>query len=125
MLFVGEKKSPTALRRGWSWEDGRLAAKQLFDALTACGVDPSTCNFANWFNTRDRSRIRGYTGPVFAMGKSVQVAMTKAGVEFTPLVHPAARGKIRQKQRYIAHVRDALRRSGHGSELEKAARTTG
>ena len=108
MLFVGEKKSPTALRRGWSWEDGHLAAKQLFDALSACGVDPKTCKFANWFNTRTQAYIRQYPGPVFGMGTLVQRALTKAGVEHVPIVHPAARGRIRKKERYNQHIKEAV-----------------
>jgi len=40
MLFVGEKRSDTAKRMGVTWEDGRLATKQLFDALRDNGVDP-------------------------------------------------------------------------------------
>lgn len=27
MLFVGERRSETAVRQGWTWTDGRLAAK--------------------------------------------------------------------------------------------------
>ena len=108
MMFVGERKSPTALKRGWSWEDGRLAAKQLFDALRACGVNPVDCHFVNWFNTRSQRNVREYTGPIFAMGKKVQDAMRKAGVQYIPIVHPAARGRIRKKERYTAHIKEAL-----------------
>jgi len=108
MLFVGEKKSPTALRKGWSWEDGRLAGKQLFDALTACGVDPQKCKFENWFNTRSQALIRQYPGAVFGMGRIVQDALTKAGVSHIPIVHPAARGRIRKKERYNQHIKEAV-----------------
>lgn len=34
-LFVGERPSPKAATMGVTWRDGRLAAKQLFDALVA------------------------------------------------------------------------------------------
>ena len=33
ILFVGEKRSPTAIAKGWTWADRRLAGKQLVDAL--------------------------------------------------------------------------------------------
>lgn len=35
LVFVGERRSPAAIRMGVRWPDGRLAAKQLFDALRA------------------------------------------------------------------------------------------
>ena len=53
VLFIGEEKSPTAIRKGWSWEDGRLAAKQLFDGLKGAEdiikVNPKECKFVNLF----------------------------------------------------------------------------
>jgi hypothetical protein len=42
------------------------------------------------------------------MGKPVQRAMTAAGIIHTPIIHPAARGKIHRKDRYAAHVKAAL-----------------
>ena len=108
MLFVGKKKSPLAIKRGWSWQDGRLAAMQLFDALEACGVDPHACDYANWFDMRNRGLIRNYKGPRFAMGRVVQEAMTKAGIQHIPIVHPAARGRIRKKELYNKHIKEAV-----------------
>jgi hypothetical protein len=108
MLFVGEKKSPLAIKRGWSWKDGHLAAKQLFDALEACGINPHDCQFANWFDMRNRALIRNHKGPRFAMGRVVQNAMKKAGVPFIPIVHPAARGRIRKKELYNKHIKEAV-----------------
>ena len=35
VLFVVEKRSPSAIRMGVTWEDKRLASKQLFDAFEA------------------------------------------------------------------------------------------
>ncbi len=108
ILFVGEERSPTAIERGWTWESGRLAAKQLFDALSACDIDPARCRFANWFERGGPSAVRRHRGPVVAMGQKVQKAMAAAGIEYIPIVHPAARGHIRAKARYAAHIAEAL-----------------
>jgi hypothetical protein len=110
ILFVGEKKSNLARKKKWSWEDGRLAAKQLFDALDECSIDPSNCLFENWFNTQKQPFIKAHNGPVVGMGKVVQKALDKAGVNHIPLVHPAARGKIRKKELYIEHVRETFKK---------------
>ena len=110
-LFVGERKSPTALLRGWSWEDGRLAAKQLFDALDVVGVDPQACLFRNAFDPGSLSYIRekqqdGWL--VVAMGAKAQRELERHAIPFRPMVHPAARGAIRRKDRYTAHVQEVL-----------------
>jgi hypothetical protein len=112
MLFVGEKRSELAKKRDVRWEDGALAAKQLFDALETCGIDPQTCQFANWFEDGKRTFIRQYDGIVIGMGQVVQRALTEAGVTHFPMVHPAARGRIRKKERYAAHVRGVLEEAG-------------
>ena len=120
LLFVGERKSETARRKGWSWKDGRLAAKTLFDALRACGIDPTSCIFVNWFNTRQRSIIKQCKVPIIAMGYKVQSAMHRAGIAYTPMIHPAARGLIRKKARYEAHVAYTMmqiQKGVYGSEL--------
>lgn len=108
MLFVGEKRSEKAVKMGVRWEDGKLAAKQLFDALKANGIEPSDCKFINWFEKGTKTKIKSYNGPIFGMGRKVQEALTKSGVEHIPIVHPAARGKIRKKERYIKHIKEAL-----------------
>lgn len=108
MLFVGEKRSEKAVKMGVRWEDGKLAAKQLFDALKANGIDPSTCKFINWFEKGTKNKIKSYDGVVFGMGRKVQEALAKSGVEHIPIVHPAARGKIRKKERYTEHIKEVL-----------------
>jgi hypothetical protein len=112
-LFVGEKRSAKAVRMRVRWQDGRLAAKQLFDALTACGLDPQLQIFANLFvgdrvNHTILKSIRGSRVPVVAMGKRVQDALAKRRIDFIPIVHPAARGTIRRKDRYIQHIKESL-----------------
>lgn len=124
MLFVGERKSETARRKGWSWQDGHLAAKTLFNALRACGIDPTRCIFVNWFNTRQRNTIKQCKVPIIAMGCKVQRAMRSAGIAHTPMIHPAARGLIRKKERYKAHVAYTMaqvQRGLYGSKLAQVA----
>ena len=109
--FVGERPSPTAMRRGWRWEHGRLAAKQLFDALLLIGINPSQCRFDNAFDTDSLARIRTAVRcdyVIVAMGKKCQQFLAEHAVPFLALVHPAARGEIRRKDRYAAHVKIAV-----------------
>ncbi len=108
ILFVGEERSDLAVERGWTWKSGRLAAKQLFDALALIGIDPAEHRFVNWFESSDRFEVYHHEGPVVAMGRKVQRALTAKGIEHIPLVHPAARGKIRAKGIYAAHVAEML-----------------
>ena len=119
-LFVGERPSTKAMSMHVRWEDGRLAAKQLFDALKGCGLNPSDHYYANWFQTRTDSyrrhpcilkkikyaKRRGVR--VVALGRMVSREMDKVGLTHIRLVHPAARGKIRKKGRYILHVKRTL-----------------
>ncbi len=119
-LFVGERRSPTAIRLNVTWRDGRLAAKTLFAALCACGIEPADQEYVNlwhddqtcWREDRaalalvaDRER-RGVT--VVALGRLVSARLSAAGISHRTLIHPAARGAIRRRDRYQAHVRDTL-----------------
>lgn len=111
LLFVGERRSPAAVRMGVRWQDGRLAAKQLFDALRAAGFDPERCEFVNWWERGSHQRVGEHIrrgGLVVAMGRKVQRALKKTGVAHLGIVHPAARGAIRKKERYSEHIRDVL-----------------
>jgi uracil-DNA glycosylase len=119
-LFVGEQRSRRAIRLGVRWEDGRLSGKTLHDALRAAGLDPAEQTFVNLFREAPgrhrvdraalaRIRVLAATGfPVVAMGCKVQEALVRAGVRHVPLVHPAARGVIRTKCLYQAHVAGVL-----------------
>ena len=50
-LFVGEERSQKAIEMNVRWEDGRLAGKQLFDALRTNGYEPSDYTFSDeWIN---------------------------------------------------------------------------
>jgi hypothetical protein len=50
---------------------------------------------------------------VVAMGCKVQEALLRAGVPFLPLVHPAARGVIRTRAVYQAHVAAVIAAQEH------------
>jgi hypothetical protein len=111
ILFVGERRSPTAVRKGWRWTDGRLAAKQLFDAFNAIAFPVEQAVFVNLFEPGALRCVRTVEQcgvPVIAMGRKVQEELARQGVTFTPMVHPAARGRIRRKDLYIDHVRQVI-----------------
>lgn len=134
LIFIGECRSLTAIRNGWSWEDGRLAAKPLFEALVAMGLDPAAQEYANLFEdpspTSRRSRKRTTTkvcegivsgllvletaiqdedrAVIVALGQRVSRELAARGIEHVALVHPAARGRIRKRARYIRHVAERL-----------------
>jgi hypothetical protein len=122
-VFVGERPSATAAKKGIRWEHGCLAAKQLFDALRAAGIDPAGCTFVNLFGMQpDRDAAPCFVGKiarqlqarsssgdrVVAMGAKVSAELQRRGVEHVQIIHPAARGAIRRKDRYAAHVLAAL-----------------
>ncbi len=108
LLFVGECRSLTAQRKGWTWKDGRLAAKPLFEALEAMGVDPKAHKYMNLWTDNATPLIAYHTPAIIkrhqsdgyvivALGKRVSGELVKRGVDHVALVHPAARGKIRKR----------------------------
>ena len=109
-LFVGEQRSPTAVHKDWKWEDGRLAAKQLFEALIACGIDPFNQRFVNVFSDDGSLNIFEIQEDVIVvgMGKTAQRELLKRNIPHREIIHPAARGKIRNKDEYAKHIRSIL-----------------
>lgn len=120
-LFVGERPSPKAHAMGVAWADGRLAAKQLFDALRVARIDLKDCKFDNLFlpdhcgpevvspNAVRRIRYNARRGlTVVAMGRKVCHELTRRGVAHVSIVHPAARGRIRKKSLYAEHLQSIL-----------------
>lgn len=116
-IFVGECRSATAIERGWSWTDGRLAARPLFEALRAAGIDPAQQRFVNLFRDPPSSaKVNGATvreligsgARIVALGKRVARELARRGIVHVELVHPAARGAIRKRERYVAHVVERL-----------------
>ena len=135
---MSERPSRTAVRRGWTWEHGRLAAKTLHDALALIGIDPARQKYINLFGDgcerdaegdeinhrlfRIRSmRERGYT--VVGMGNRVCRHLHKAGVKHLALRHPAARGRLRRRDLYVAHAREILIPSERSAERVAAGET--
>lgn len=119
-LFVGEKRSPKARQMKVTWQDGKLAAKTLRQALLFAGVELSNCTFTNILqekldvNIISPSRVRYIrerykAGQIIVgMGKIVANHLNKLNINHIPIVHPAARGKIRKTELYNAHVKEAL-----------------
>jgi len=118
-VFVGERRSPRARSLGVRWEHGRLSGKTLFDALRAAGVEPGDQCYLNLFREPpgrgvDRvalRRVRELAAAgvlVVGMGCKVQTGLDRAGVGHVRLVHPAARGLIRTRAVYQAHVATVL-----------------
>lgn len=119
ILFVGERRSQTAQEKGWTWRDGRLAAKTLFEALRAIAVEPTEHAFCNlWADDsedvtyyRERMlRAVEQTGGriIVALGAKVAAELRRLEIAHVALIHPAARGTIRGRGRYAAHVREVL-----------------
>ena len=110
VLFVGEKRSPSAIRMGVTWEDRRLASKQLFDAFESLKVDTEDFEFCNVLEPSiiriDEAIEEGVA--IVGRGRLAQAVLTKMGVKHTPMIHPAARGSIRKKPNYSQHVSEVL-----------------
>jgi hypothetical protein len=128
LVFVGECRSLTAQKKGWTWEDGRLAAKPLFEALRAMGVDPAAHQYVNLWTDNASGETYASLAPgvtpgtlavlgacrdaghiIVALGQRVSAELTERAFTHVALVHPAARGRIRKRERYIAHVAERLR----------------
>lgn len=117
-IFVGECRSITAVNRGWTWRDGHLAAKPLFEALEAMGVDPAAQRFLNlfrdpphavYYNAASVARLRAANDQtIVAMGQRQHYGLEALGIAHRTIVHPAARGRIRKRERYVAHVAEVL-----------------
>lgn len=122
-IFIGERQSHQAVKINATWQNGKLAAKQLHDALRALHIDPSDQRYVNLWSRPGvgtladpvdvsalsyiaESIALGYT--VIGMGQLVSRALTEHGITHLLIVHPAARGAIRKKERYVAHVGSVL-----------------
>lgn len=112
-LFVGERRSQMAVRRGYSWPDQRLSGRTLAEALAACSIalEQYTCiNVYTDEGVLDRQALvsirtlhaAGWI--VIGLGRVVQRALTVAGIPHHAMIHPAARGRIRKREAYQQHV---------------------
>ena len=106
-LFVGEKKSPTAIKKGWTWKDRRLAAAHLSKATDALGLDWNKLCFKNVYED-DIEEIRSFNGVVIAMGRKVERELKKHQIEHEFIYHPATRGEVRNIEKYKNHVKERI-----------------
>jgi hypothetical protein len=107
-----------AVAMGVSWSDGGLAGRALalHAALPACGIDPTTVIFVNLLQHRDDRwelnlellpqlvQVAAPGATVVALGQRVHRAFGRVHLDHFHLVHPAARGRIRARACYQAHV---------------------
>ena len=123
MIFVGERQSPKAARYGHTWQNGKAAAATLRSALLAAGIDPDSCVFLNLWSEpglkhpkrpprrdvlRSLRRAHREGQRIVALGSIVAKELEKCRIPHAPLRHPAARGKLRRRDLYAAHVRETL-----------------
>ena len=106
-LFVGEERSKTAIEKGWTWKDKRLAAAHLSKAVEALGVKWEECAFKNVFED-DIKDIKSFSGPIIAMGRKVEKELKKHQISHYYIHHPAARGTIRKIENYKQHVKENI-----------------
>jgi len=116
-LFVGEKRSPMARKMNVTWQDGRLAAKHLFEALDRIGIEITNCDFKNVFreilaeNVVNKSAVREikrFDGEIIAMGRKVERVLKREGIDHHFIYHPATRGEVRNIDKYCKHVESQL-----------------
>jgi hypothetical protein len=117
-LFVGEKRSKTAIAKGWTWADGRLAAKTLQEALALLGLRYgkgyeciNLLDDNGVFSTKTIQALRTRVNAgwiLVSMGAQVDRTLTAYEVPHLRITHPAARGKIRTRAHYRAHVKERL-----------------
>jgi len=115
LLFLEEKRSEIAKERGLRWEHGRLAAKPLFEALRNVGIEPLECTFRNLFENPNIPEIIRHVrqgGMIIALGRKVDDELKKQGIPHIYMVHPAARGRIRRREKYKAHVKHVCTTAG-------------
>ena len=106
-LFVGEKRSPTAIRMGVTWKDKRLAASHLSKALDHIGIDWEECEFKNVFEDNIKD-ILTFKGTVVAMGRKVERELKKHNIVHEFIYHPATRGEVRNITKYKNHVKERI-----------------
>ena len=132
LLFVGERRSRTAMQRGYSWPDQRLCGRTLAQALAACGIALEQYRCMNVYTDEgalDRQALThirtlhaaGWV--VVGLGRTVQRVLTVAGIPHRAMIHPAARGRRRKREAYQQHVAAiVLRHTTQGGSYRTAAR---
>ncbi len=121
-VFVGERRSRRAIQLGVRWEHGRLCARTLHAALRAVGLAPEEQGYINLYSDAEPpaldeavlARLQALAAEgveIVALGRLVHRALERAGVSHRQLIHPAARGAIRARAAYQAHVASVLGRT--------------
>ena len=113
-LFVGEERSQSAKKKGYSWDnvptEGAFCAKKLFTALRNAGIELMDHSFTNIFDDEGNPQEIYPDGKiVVAMGSKVQRELTKRRVPFIPIVHFAARGVWCRQEEYNKHIERSLK----------------
>ena len=128
-VFVGEHRSRTAIRLGVTWRDGRLSAKTLAQALLRLGLsydreyvvvnayhDPEPWIFYRWEDHRmedlealEFCKLALQEGTtIISLGSISIAALQRHRIPHRCMIHPAARGAIRARAAYYAHVQQVL-----------------
>ena len=121
ILFVGEQRSAKAIQMRVTWKDRRLASKQLHDAFDALNIDYSKFTFCNALEANATMISHAATNdiPIVGMGRIAQGVLGRMGVAHHPMTHPAARGSIRKKEAYAAHVRNVLNKINKEDQMKQ------
>jgi len=106
-LFVGERRSNTAIRMNVTWVDKRLCASHLFKAIQNIGIDWDDCDFKNVFED-DINIIKSFNGIIIAMGRKVEKELIKYKIDHEFIYHPATRGSVRNIENYKFHVKQQI-----------------
>ncbi len=117
-VFVGERRSPPAIRKGVTWAGRRLCAKTLCHVLDALGLPPENTLFINVYrddgccDTHALRRVEALQAEgwiIVGLRRTVQQALARSPrIPHRAMIHPAARGRIRRRELYRAHVATVL-----------------
>lgn len=88
-LFVGEERSPTAIRMGVTWKDRRLAAAHLSKATDALGLDWESLTFKNVYEDNIED-IKSFDGIIVAMGRKVERELKKHQIRHEYIHHSSS-----------------------------------
>jgi beta-xylosidase len=111
-LFVGENRSPLAIKNGYTWDSvpevSAHHSTKLFRALTNIGLTRDQ-QFVNAWNDDGSVNEFDTNGKiVIAMGQKVQEELKRRGIPFIPIVHPAARGIWCKQEEYNKMISESL-----------------
>jgi len=106
-LFVGERRSETAIRMNVTYVDKRLCASHLFKAINNIGINWDECVFKNVYED-DIEDIKSFNGIIVAMGRKVENELKKHQITHEFIYHPATRGAVRKIEEYKSHVKKQI-----------------